>query len=48
MNEIKSFMEENFQIFIDWLDKMGLSDPEGYAEECIKELEQAMEGRRDG
>ena len=39
MNEIKSFIEENFQEFIDWLDKHGFEDAEEYAESCIQELE---------
>ena len=42
MDEIKSFIEENFQEFIDWLDKRGFEEPEEYAEACITELEEEL------
>ena len=45
MDEIKSFMEENFQMFIDWFDEKGLSDPENYANECMNELEETLEDK---
>ncbi len=43
MGDIKSFIEENYDQFIEYLDKIGyLHAAEDRADECLKELQQAL------